>query len=84
MKNIQYLAFFALALTTSGCISYETRSTGQPVVMANPPVVVSGQVVTTLPEGYRLRVYHGTTYYTYNHLYYRSVPNGYVIVDRPW
>jgi len=84
MKNIHYLAFFALSVITSGCISYESRSVGRPVVMTNPPVVVTGQVLTTLPEGYRPHVYRGTTYYTYNNLYYRSVPNGYVVVDRPW
>ena len=84
MKNIYYLAFLTLILTASGCVTYETRPERHSEVVATSPVYVTGQVVTTLPEGYRLRVYHGTTYYTYNNLYYRTAPNGYVIVERPW
>lgn len=89
MKTPQFIILPLLALATSGCFSYEGRSTPRTVVVTErpvyqTPVVVERRVVTTLPAGYRMRVYRGNTYYVHRHVYYRSRPGGYFVVDRPW
>ena len=71
------------ALTLTGCFSYESRGT-RTVVVDPAPVGVRETVVTTLPTGYRTRVYRGSTYYYTKNTYYQSRPNGYVVVTRPW
>ncbi|MDX2081803.1 MAG: hypothetical protein SFU53_13550 [Terrimicrobiaceae bacterium] len=68
----------AACVLSSGCFSYERRT------VATEPVVVRENVVTTLPAGYRTRVYRGTTYYYRGDVVYRTGPRGYVVVPRPW
>ena len=71
-----------MALASSGCIyvSPPPRRT----VVQETIVAPRETVITTLPPYYRARVYRGNKYYEYNNIYYRAVPQGYVIVERPW
>lgn len=86
MKTIASLTLMAIvAVTASGCFVYESRRPARTVVVTEPAPVVRETVVTTLPTGYRTRVYRGTNYYYYGDRYYRSYPRGgYVVVTRPW
>lgn len=67
------LAFGALG----SCSYYETQTT------ATPDYTV-GQVVTTLPSGYRMVTVGGNRYYSYGDYYYRPHGSGYVVVDSPY
>lgn len=97
MKTLIPLSVLAaVAMTTTGCFVYERRAPArtvyvEPAVTTVTPVrttVVSPvreTVVTTLPAGYRTRVYRGDNYYYSRNTYYRSYPRGgYVVVPRPW
>lgn len=66
----------------SGCFSYKSTGT-RTVVVEDVPATTTTRTVTVLPSGYTTTVVRGTTYYTYNNVYYRSAPGGYVIVPRP-
>ena len=83
MKTISTLTLIAIMATiTSGCISISRRTVEREVV-TEP----AGRetVITTLPAGYRTRIYKGTTYYYSGDVYYRTYPRGgYVVVTRPW
>lgn len=72
-----------MALASSGCI-YVSAPPRRTVVQETRIVAPRETVITTLPPYYRARVYRGTKYYEYNNVYYRAVPRGYVIVERPW
>lgn len=84
MKKFICLSLLAAsALAVSGCFVYERKPARTVVVESSP--VVRETVVTTLPSGYRTRIYRGSTYYYYNDVVYRSRPAGdYVVVTRPW
>jgi hypothetical protein len=72
-----------LILTLSGCFVYERKPARTVVVEQRP--VMRETVVTTLPSGYRTRVYRGSTYYYSGNVVYRQRPTGgYVVVSRPW
>ena len=60
------------------CSYYETQTT------ATPDYYSSGQVITTLPSGYRTVTVGGTQYYSYGDSYYRPHGSGYVVVDSPY
>jgi hypothetical protein len=73
-----------MALTDSGCI-YVSAPPQRTVVHETRVVApVQETVVTTLPPGYRVRVFRGAKYYEYDNVYYRAHPRGYMIVARPW
>ena len=77
-------AWALMALTVSGCI-YVSAPPPRTVVHETRYVApVQESVVTTLPPGYRIRVFRGARYYEYDNVYYRRHPRGYVIVGRPW
>ncbi len=87
MKTLLSLTVMAVAASaTSGCFVYERRTPARTVVVEQTGISpVRETVVTTLPAGYRTRVYRGTTYYYNGDVYYRSYPaGGYVVVSRPW
>jgi hypothetical protein len=86
MKTILSLALVSVALTTSGCITYERRTVPNRVVVEETTVSpVPQRVVTVLPPGYRTRVYRGEPYYYHNNVYYRRYRSGgYTVVERPW
>lgn len=67
----------------SGCFSYKSTGTRTVVVEDTPAAVTTTRTVTVLPSGYTTTVVRGTTYYTYNNVYYRSAPGGYIVVPRP-
>jgi hypothetical protein len=71
------------ALASSGCI-YVSAPPRRTVVQETRIVAPRETVITTLPPTYRTRVYRGNRYYEYNNVYYRAVPQGYVVVERPW
>lgn len=74
-----------MAVTTAGCISYERHTPDRTVVVTDTAPVAQETVVTTLPAGYRTRVYRGASYYYAGDVVYRSYPRGgYVVVPRPW
>jgi len=82
--NISVAALALVALTASGCI-YVSAPPQRTVVHETRVVGPAREtVITTLPPGYRVRVYRGVTYYEYNNVYYRAHPRGYVIVQRRW
>lgn len=85
MKKLIPLAILAtVAVTASGCFTYERRTPARTVVVESAPTTRE-TVITTLPSGYRTRTYSGTTYYYTRNTYYRSYPSGgYVVVPRPW
>ncbi len=72
-------------MTLSGCFVYE-RKTASPdrVVVSETSPVTTTRVVTVLPSGYTTTTYRGTTYYSYQNTYYRSVPGGYTVITGPW
>jgi hypothetical protein len=84
MKKLLSLCLLAaVAVSVTGCFVYERRPTRTVVVEETP--VYGRTVITTLPTGYRTRVYRGTTYYYSRNTVYRSHPRGgYVVVTRPW
>jgi hypothetical protein len=84
MKKLVTLCLLAAStLAVSGCFVYERRPARTVVVRESP--VVRETVVTTLPRGYRTRVYRGDTYYYSRNVVYRARPSGgYVLVERPW
>ena len=84
MKKFLFLSLIATnALAVSGCFVYERRPTRTVVVEEGP--VVRETVITTLPSGYRTRIYRGSTYYYSGNVVYTSRPSGgYVVVTRPW
>lgn len=85
MKTTLSLSLLGAALLlTSGCFTYERRTSTPVVVETTTPVVASERVVTVLPTGYRTRVVRGTTYYYSNDVYYRKTPAGYVVTTRPY
>lgn len=43
-----------------------------------------GRTITVLPTGYTTRAYRGVTYYERDGIYFRDVPGGYTVVERPW
>jgi len=45
-----------------------------------PPI---GAVVRVLPFGYRTIIFAGSPYYYYDDVYYRSCPQGYIVVPAP-
>lgn len=83
MKNIVSLNLLAaVALSLAGCVVVERRT---PVVVEPAPSVVGETVITTLPSGYRTRIYRGTTYYYSGDVVYRTHSGGgYTVVTRPW
>ncbi|MFA7234569.1 MAG: hypothetical protein WC076_10710 [Terrimicrobiaceae bacterium] len=62
-------------LTVGGCITVKKE--------VEPTTTVTEKVVTVLPTGYATVLRGGVTYYTYDDVYYRTVPGGYVVVPRP-
>jgi hypothetical protein len=42
-----------------------------------------GVTISTLPYGHRTIIVGGSPYYYYDNVYYRSCPNGYVVVPEP-
>jgi hypothetical protein len=73
----------ASALAVSGCFVYERKPVR--TVVVEEPHVVRESVITTLPVGYRTRIYRGSTYYYSGDVVYRTRPaGGYVVVTRPW
>lgn len=86
MKTLTSLTLVGLvSVAVSGCFSYERRSPARTVVVTETAPTARETVVTTLPSGYRTRVYRGTTYYYTRDVVYRSAPRGgYVVVTRPW
>jgi hypothetical protein len=84
MKKFLILSLItASTLAVSGCFVYERRPTRTVVVEETP--VVRETVITTLPRGYRTRIYRGSTYYYSGDVVYRQRPSGgYVVVTRPW
>lgn len=73
-----------ISLAVSGCI-YVSAPPQRTVVHETRFVAPPQEtVVTTLPPGYRIRVFRGASYYEYDNVYYRRHPRGYVIVARPW
>jgi hypothetical protein len=87
MKILLSLSVLAVAASaTSGCFVYERRVPARTVVVEQTGVAPAREtVITTLPAGYRTRMYRGTTYYYNRDVYYRSLPaGGYVVVQRPW
>ncbi len=86
MKSLAPSILLALvAATVSGCIHYESRRPSRTVVVTDSTPVVRETVVTTLPRGYRTRVYRGSSYYYSGDVVYRSHPRGgFVAVPRPW
>lgn len=77
------ILLLALALPLGGCFSYrnETPRVTRETVVSGPTVT---RTVTVLPSGYRSRTYRGVTYYEQGGIYYRDVPGGYTVVERPW
>jgi hypothetical protein len=85
MKTILSLALVSVALTTSGCITYERTVPTRVVVQETSVSPAPQRVVTVLPTGYRTRIYRGEPYYYYDNVYYRRYPSGgYTVVERPW
>lgn len=86
MRMFSLVAVAATIVLAPGCLSIKTESA--PVAVTPAPAVVAPArttVVTTLPSGYRTRVYRGSTYYYTRNTYYRTYPSGgYVVVERPW
>lgn len=83
MKTPIFIAILTATLVTSGCFVYERRTPQRVVVQETVPARET--VITTLPTGYRTRVYSGTTYYYSGETYYRVRPGGgYVVIPRPW
>jgi len=81
------LALATAVVLAPGCVTVKTESPPVTTVTPAPAVVVPARTttVTTLPVGYRTRVYRGTTYYYHRNTYYRTYPSGgYVVVERPW
>ena len=84
ITKLSAAALALIALTVSGCI-YVSAPPPRTVVHETRFVApVQESVVTTLPPGYRIRVFRGARYYEYDNVYYRRHPRGYVIVGRPW
>ena len=84
ITKLSAAAWALMALTVSGCI-YVSAPPPRTVVHETRYVApVQESVVTTLPPGYRIRVFRGARYYEYDNVYYRRHPRGYVIVGRPW
>lgn len=84
-KRISAAALALTALAPTGCI-YVSAPPPRRTIVQETRYVGPAQttVVTTLPPGYRVRVYRGTTYYIRDNVYYRAHPGGYVIVPQPW
>jgi len=84
MKKFIFLSLLtASALSVTGCFVYERKPARTVVVESGP--MVRETVVTTLPSGYRTRIYRGSTYYYSGDVVYRARPAGdYVVVNRPW
>ncbi len=53
---------------------------GLEFAVGTPP---RGAVISVLPFGYRTVVVNGSTYYSYNNIYYQPCPMGYVVVPQP-
>jgi len=49
-------------------------------MMSPPPI---GVVIDALPHGYSVIMIGELTYYYYNDVYFRSCPDGYIIVEKP-
>ncbi len=87
MKTIALSILLAMvAVTVSGCFSYESRAPSRSVFLKDgSKPVVRETYVTTLPRGYHTRMHRGTTYYYSGDVVYRSAPRGgYMAVPRPW
>jgi hypothetical protein len=84
MKKFIFLSLLAATTAAvSGCFVYERKPTRTVVVEEGP--VVRETVITTLPSGYRTRIYRGSTYYYSGDVVYRTRPSGgYTVVTRPW
>lgn len=84
MKKVTLFSLLAaMAVTLTGCFVYE-RKPARAVVVEDGPYV-NRTVITTLPTGYRTRIYRGTTYYYNRDVVYRAHPRGgYTVVTRPW
>jgi hypothetical protein len=52
-------------------------------VYVGVPHIVIGAVVDTLPYGYSTVIIGGAPYYCYDSVYYRAIPEGYVVVPAP-
>jgi hypothetical protein len=85
MKTPYYFSALAggalMALGFTGCVE---NAPPPPQPVAQTVTYQPGYVVTTLPTGYTTSVYRGATYYTYNGVYYRTAPKGYVVVTSPY
>lgn len=53
---------------------------GLEIALLTPPI---GAVVASIPLGRRVVLVGGFTYYYYNNVYYKSCPNGYLVVPAP-
>jgi hypothetical protein len=78
-RNHRLNLLAALAFGALGSCSYETQTTAVPA-----PDYATGEVITTLPSGYRTVTVAGTQYYSYGNSYYRPHGSGYVLVDSPY
>jgi hypothetical protein len=78
-------SLLAVAVLTTACSSRRTETVRvTETSVLGTPVLVQEQVITTLPDGYRVKNYRGERYYEVNNTVYRSNRNGYVVVERPW
>lgn len=83
--SASFILLSIVATTLTGCFVYERRSPARTVVVTESAPVVRETVVTTLPRGFRTRVYRGSTYYYNRDVVYRAHPRGgYTVVSRPW
>lgn len=84
------IAIASTAILTTGCHK-ERRTTDSAAYTSmgkggGSMMRTSERIVTSLPTGYRTRVYRGESYYEANNVYYRRSADrrGYTVVPRPW